>query len=196
MKETIEPKIMQREQMCENMEHKSDFWFACEECYKDRGKHLGCSNCKNNNEFCIICVKPVNLQKLKREILNSIFITREELLDIREKKLGDNEKRFKHLEIILNQLKEHTDNADVIISDMFREFELKNPCSREIKDYLTKLWEFMCAESIKRFSSAYEDFRRIEERKVKSIKKYRDKIQEWNKKLEEEELKVDVVRNG
>jgi len=129
-------------------------------------------------------------EERKKEILSKIFLTPEQALERKTEELKAKEKELESKEIILKQLKENTDNADMIIGDLFREFENKNPCSKETKDYNTRLWQFMSSEAIKRFSSAYEIYRKIEENKVKTIQKYKEKVQEYKKKLEEEENKL------
>ena len=57
-------------EICEDISHIKDYFFACEKCYQDREKHLGCEFCKNQEEFCIKCLKPVNKDKLKKEIID------------------------------------------------------------------------------------------------------------------------------
>ncbi len=129
-------------------------------------------------------------EEKKQEVLAPIFITKEEALKAREEHISHKEKEFKHIEIILKQLKEKTDSSDIIISDLFREYESKNPCSMETKNYNTGLWEYVSSESLKRFSSAYENYRKIEEKKTKAIKRYRDKVNEYQGKLDTELSKI------
>lgn len=122
-------------------------------------------------------------EEKKKEILKPIFLSKEEGLDLREKDLKKREKYCKGLEIINKQLKEICDNADVQMGNMIREFELRNPPSKETKDYVTKLWEYMCKESLKIFSSSYENYREFEDKKANSIKKYKDKIYHYQEKI-------------
>ena len=115
-------------------------------------------------------------QKRKQDILSPIFVNKEQALELRERNLYHRERELEKTKITNKELRILTENPDVQIGDMMREFESKHHPSKEIKEYLAKLWVYFSEESIKRFTSQYELYLQKEDKNTKKIKFYQDKI--------------------
>ena len=174
-------------EMCEDISHINDYFFACEKCYQDREKHLGCEFCKNQEEFCIKCLKPVNKDKLKKEIIDKICITREQALDIKEKSFKSKEGYLKDVENVNKEFKERFKDLENTFGNILRDFELKEKMSTEEKNVLDKLWDYILKEIHKRFQMPMTHRERkkqldLKYRKFKeSLKKIRAKRNELKK---------------
>ncbi len=138
-------------------------------------------------------MKKQEFEKRKQEILEPLFLNKEQALFLREKNLQAKEKEYKVIEKINQELKLALNQIISKVGHIIRDFELRNPPTDETKNYLNKLWDEFCKEIPRRFSS---DMETREEKRIKLDKKIEKKRKEL-KNIREKRRRLNLeVRNS
>ncbi len=119
-------------------------------------------------------------EEKKKDILDKIFISKEEAEEIKDKKVEDEKEEIRLIRKENKELLSYIGNIENKIGSIMRDFEIKNPSTQSQKEYMNKFWDFIIKEVPIRFSSMNEEnkYKLDEMKKVRKIEYYKDKLKE------------------
>ena len=124
-------------------------------------------------------MNPQELEELRKSgnPLGDLFITHDEAMQMKERIFDEKVEECKLIEKENKELLSRIGNTENKIGHIMRDFELKDPPTDSQKEYMNKFWKYVIKEVPLRFSSYSKTYRKEEERRVKKIQSYKDKIE-------------------